>query len=150
MNERQKRFVDEYIQTANASEAARLAGYSKKTAYSIGEENLRKPEIKKAIDARLKEMESQRVAKTQEILEHLTGVIRGKVSEVVVTNSGKKFIVPVTEKDRLKAAEMLLKVQGAFREKVDVKVDSSSMFVEALEKIWSRENDRASPSKVQR
>jgi len=64
MNERQKRFVDEYVKTANASEAARLAGYSKKTAYSIGEENLRKPEIKKAIDARFKELESQRVAKT--------------------------------------------------------------------------------------
>jgi len=64
MNERQKRFVDEYIQTANASEAARLAGYSKKTAYSIGERLLRNVEVRKVIDARFKELESQRVAKT--------------------------------------------------------------------------------------
>lgn len=140
MNEKQKRFVDAYIQTANASEAARQAGYSSKTAYSIGEENLRKPEIKKAIDARLKEMESARVAETQEVLEHLTAVVRGKITEEVVTNSGKKFVVTVSERDKLKAAEMLLKVHGAFKDKLDVKVDSSTLFVETLEKIWSKEN----------
>lgn len=140
MNEKQKRFVDAYIQTANASEAARQAGYSSKTAYSIGEENLRKPEIKKAIDARLKEMESARVAETQEVLEHLTAVVRGEITEEVVTNSGKKLVVTVSERDKLKAAEMLLKVHGAFKDKLDVKVDSSTLFVETLEKIWSKEN----------
>ena len=145
MNERQKRFVDEYIQTGNASEAARRAGYSRRTDYSIGERLLRNVEVRRAIDARLKELESQRVAKTQELLEHLTSVVRGEVEETVITNSGKVFTAPVVEKDRLKAAEMLLKVQGAFREKVDVKVDSTALFVETLEKIWSKENDRASP-----
>ena len=39
-----------YLETCNATEAAKLAGYSPKTAYSIGEENLKKPEIKKAIE----------------------------------------------------------------------------------------------------
>ncbi|MBR3746771.1 MAG: terminase small subunit [Selenomonadaceae bacterium] len=43
MNERQKRFVDFYIQTGNASEAARMAGYSKNIANRIGAENLSKP-----------------------------------------------------------------------------------------------------------
>ena len=145
MNERQKRFVDEYIQTGNASEAARRAGYSRRTARYIGTELIAKPNILKAIDERLKELESQRVAKTQELLEHLTSVVRGEVEETIITNSGKVFTAPVAEKDRLKAAEMLLKVQGAFREKVDVKVDSTALFVETLEKIWSKENDRASP-----
>lgn len=145
MNEKQKRFVDAYIQTANASEAARQAGYSKQTAYSIGERLLRNVEIKNAIDARLKEMESQRVAETQEVLEHLTAVVRGEMTEEVVTNSGKKFVVTVSERDKLKAAEMLLKVHGAFKDKLDVKVDSSTLFVETLEKIWSKENAGESP-----
>ena len=145
MNEKQKRFVDAYIQTANASEAARQAGYSKQTAYSIGERLLRNVEVKKAIDARLKEMESARVAETQEVLEHLTAVVRGEMTEEVVTNSGKKFVVTVGERDKLKAAEMLLKVHGAFKDKLDVKVDSSTLFVETLEKIWSKENAGESP-----
>ncbi len=140
MNERQKKFVDYYIQTGNASEAARRAGYSKKTAYSIGEENLRKPEIRKAIERRLKSMESKRVAETQEVLEHLTSVLRGEVQEEVVTASGKQFTIPVSEKDRLKAAEMLLKVSGAFKEKIDVKMDGAQLFIDTLEKVWRKEN----------
>lgn len=145
MNEKQKRFVDAYIQTANASEAARQAGYSKKTAGSIGERLLKNVETKKAIDARLKEMASRRVADAQEVLEHLTAVVRGEMTEEVVTQSGKKFVVTVGEKDKLKAADMLLKVAGMYRDKLDVKVDSSTLFVETLEKIWSKENVRASP-----
>ncbi|WP_337049368.1 terminase small subunit [Serratia fonticola] len=40
-----KRFVAEYLKDSNATQAAARAGYSEKIAYSIGEENLRKPEI---------------------------------------------------------------------------------------------------------
>lgn len=139
MNERQKRFVDFYIQTGNASEAARKAGYSEHVANRIGAENLSKPVIRAEIDRRLGELKTQRTADTQEILEHLTSVVRGELTEEVVTNSGKKITAKVNQRDRLKAAEMLLKVNGAFREQVDVKVDSSTLFVETLEKIWSKE-----------
>ena len=46
---KQARFVSEYIIDFNATQAAVRAGYSEKTAYWIGTENLRKPEIEKAI-----------------------------------------------------------------------------------------------------
>lgn len=46
---KQKLFVDEYLVDLNATQAAIRAGYSEKTAYSIGNENLMKPEIAKAI-----------------------------------------------------------------------------------------------------
>lgn len=46
---KQEAFVDQYLISLNASEAARAAGYSKRTAYSIGEELLRKPEVANAI-----------------------------------------------------------------------------------------------------
>lgn len=47
---KQQRFVDEYLIDLNATQAAIRAGYSERTAYSIGDENLKKPEIKKAIE----------------------------------------------------------------------------------------------------
>ena len=135
LTEKQQRFVDFYCQTANASESARRAGYSERIANRIGTENLSKPVIRAAIDERLKAMESERVADTQEVLTHLTAVVRGQVTEEVVTNSGKKFTVPVSERDRLKASEMLLKVNGAFREKLDVQVDGADLYVKTLTKI---------------
>lgn len=46
---KQSRFVELYLLTLNASQAALDAGYSPKTAYAMGAENLRKPEIAKAI-----------------------------------------------------------------------------------------------------
>ena len=140
LTEKQQRFVDYYCQTANASDAARRAGYSERIANRIGAENLSKPVIRAAIDERLKKMERERVAETQEVLEHLTAVVRGQVTEEVVTNSGKKLVVAVGERDRLKAAEMLLKVNGAFREKVDVQVDGAQVFIQELEKVWANMN----------
>lgn len=52
LNDKQLRFVDEYCISHSAADAARKAGYSVKTAYAIGAENLRKPQIKAAIQAR--------------------------------------------------------------------------------------------------
>lgn len=52
LNTKQLRFVEEYCISLSAADAARKAGYSVKTAYAIGAENLRKPQIKAAIQAR--------------------------------------------------------------------------------------------------
>ncbi len=51
MSAKQQRFVEEYLVDHNATQAAIRAGYSEKTAYSIGHENLKKPEIAAAIAA---------------------------------------------------------------------------------------------------
>ena len=148
MTELQARFVDFYIQTANATEAAKKAGYSQKTANVIGYENMQKPEIRKEIERRLKELESKRIAETEEVLEHLTAVLRGEVKETLITNAGKKLVVPVRETDRLRAAEHLLKVQGAFRDKVDVEVSGAELFVQTLQKVW--DNADENPNEAQR
>lgn len=49
MTPKQQRFVEEYLIDLNATQAAIRAGYSAKTAYSIGEEILRKPEVAAAL-----------------------------------------------------------------------------------------------------
>lgn len=50
LTDKQERFIQEYMIDFNATQSAIRAGYSAKTAYSIGEENLRKPEIKLRIE----------------------------------------------------------------------------------------------------
>ena len=69
MNARQKKFCDEYLIDCNATQAAIRAGYSPKTAKSIGNENLTKPDLKAYIDEQLELLHSKRTAEAQEVLE---------------------------------------------------------------------------------
>ena len=50
---KQQAFVAEYLVDKNATKAAERAGYSPRSAYSIGQENLKKPEVRAAIDREL-------------------------------------------------------------------------------------------------
>ncbi|MCB1719976.1 MAG: terminase small subunit, partial [Candidatus Competibacteraceae bacterium] len=52
---KQQKFVDEYLKSRNATSAALAAGYSERSAHSIGWENLRKPEIAEVISQRVTE-----------------------------------------------------------------------------------------------
>lgn len=130
LSERQKRFVDYYLQSGNATQAAKKAGYSPKTATAIGAENLTKPQIQAALHTRLKQLESERIAETKEILEYVTGVMRGEHTEEVVVNVGdgkgfthaEKITAQVSAKERLKAAEMLAKVNGLFVQRGELEV----------------------------
>ncbi|WP_243289295.1 terminase small subunit [Clostridium perfringens] len=74
-----------------------------------------KPDLKSYIDEKMKELESKRIAKAEEVLEYLTRVLRGEETEqVVVTKnignfmSGAKVVdKEVLAKDKIKAAELL-------------------------------------------
>jgi len=52
---KQAQFCREYVKDLNATQAAIRSGYSEKTAYSVGSENLRKPELKAEIQKLLQE-----------------------------------------------------------------------------------------------
>ena len=131
---KQQRFADEYIISGNATEAAIKAGYSKKTANVIGVENLIKPNIKTYIDERLKELSDKKIANQQEVLEYLTSVLRGESSSEVVVIEGqgegvskaKPMQKAPDEKERLKAAELLGKRMGLFKEKVELSTEEPS------------------------
>lgn len=118
---KQKKFADEYIISGNATQAAIEAGYSKKTAYQTGAENLRKPQIKSYIDERLKVIESKKTATHQEVIEYLTSVMRGEQREQTLIGMGQGFqettYIDVSAKDRLKAADLLNKIHQAREEK---------------------------------
>ncbi len=112
MSERQKAFSDYYIETLNQTEAAKRAGYSEKTARSIGSENLTKPNIKEYIDLRLAQMEEARVASASEVLEYLTRVMRGEEKD--------QFDMDASLQDRTKAAELLGKRYRLFIDKQEI------------------------------
>ena len=62
MTHRQELFIQEYIKTGNATHSAITAGYSEKTAYSIGQRLLKNVEVEKAIrsEEHTSELQSQR------------------------------------------------------------------------------------------
>lgn len=120
---KQQRFVDAYIETGNAAEAARRAGYKSRNADVMGRENLRKHTVRKVLEARLKEIEENRIAKAKEVLEFLTSSMRGEIKEEVVVVEGtgdgcskaKTIEKQIGTNDRIKAAVQLAKRYGLDR-----------------------------------
>ncbi len=85
LSKKQRAFVEHYLQCWNASEAARRAGYSERTAGSIGHENLKKPEIEAAIQARLAELQMS----TDEVLLRLAEQARGEIANYIEVRDGR-------------------------------------------------------------
>ena len=98
---KQKAFADYYIECGNATEAAKRAGYSEKTAYRTGADNLKNPQIIDYIAERTKPKEDNRIASGDEVMEFLTAVMRGEVKDA--------FDLPPSLADRKDAAKELAK-----------------------------------------
>lgn len=128
MTERQKRFCDEYLIDLNATQAAIRAGYSKRSASSIGDRILRNDDVRSYISEQLERIHNENTADAQEVMEYLTAVMRGKsVSRVLAfVGDGCQRVIekPPDEKERLKAAELLGKRYGLFTDKVDLDADT--------------------------
>lgn len=109
---KQKKFCDEYIKSGNATDAAIKAGYSAKTAKQTGAENLSKPYLKSYIDAKMKEIESHKIADAKEVLEFYTKVLRGEVIEEVPMSTADEVIVVKKKpsiKDKVTASKEIMK-----------------------------------------
>ncbi|MEG1495524.1 MAG: PBSX family phage terminase large subunit [Bacilli bacterium] len=137
---KQKAFADYYIELGNATEAYRQAGYkvtSEKVATVEASNNLAKPSIKAYIDKRMKEIESNRIAKAGEVLEYLTKVIRDEeTDQVVVTRNAGDFITEIEivekkldAKDKIKASELLAKRYYLFNDR-EIKLKEMKMDLE--------------------
>lgn len=106
---KQQAFADYYIETGNATEAARKAGYSEDTARQIGAENLTKPAISEYISIRMAEQSKKRVADANEVIEFYTAVMRGEIKD--------QFGLEASLSDRLKAGDSLMKRYAVGSEK---------------------------------
>lgn len=125
---KQQRFADEYLIDLNATQAAIRAGYSKKTANEQGARLLVNVSVKKYIDTRMAEKEKELIADQDEVLKYLTSVLRGESqsTEIVVEGVGegfseaRKVLKEPSEKERLKAAELLGKRYKLFIDKHEI------------------------------
>lgn len=147
MTKKQKRFVEEYLIDLNAAQAAIRAGYSPKAAYSIGSENLRKPEIRACIEKAMAERSKRTGINQDRIIMELAkiGLLNPKnlinfeeatvkedateedlaaISSIRVkrfpTKDGEGVEREVKMYDKAKVLELLGRHLGMFKDKVEV------------------------------
>ena len=134
MTEKQKRFCDEYLIGCNATRAYKTVYKNVKsdeTAKSAASRLLTNVNVKKYIDDRMEELHNEKTADAQEVIEYLTSVLRGEstAQEIVVEGTGdgcseaRTMEKSPSEKERLKAAELLGKRYSLFTDKVETDVD---------------------------
>lgn len=108
LTEKQKRFADYYIESGNATESYKRAGYKATSDNIAGVESfklLRNPKVSEYIAERNKQMESHRIADMEEVKQFWTNTMRSNETEL---------------RDRLKASEYIAKTNAAFIEKQQI------------------------------
>ena len=140
MNDRQELFCQEYLKEMNATKAAIKAGYSEKTAYSQGQRLLKNVEIKDRIKSIREQIQNENIATIKDIEEFLSLSMNGEIDEEVVLVVGEgdgfskieKARKQIALKDRLKAAELLGKRYGLFKDKVDITGEVRTVVVDDI------------------
>mgnify|MGYP004556709793 CR=1 FL=1 len=133
MTEKQKRFCDEYLIDCNATRAYKAVYKNIRSdvaAATNGGRLLRNAEVKKYIADRMDELHNEKTADAQEIIEYLTSVLRGesRSTEIVIEGTGdgcsdaRTMEKAPSEKERLKAAELLGKRYGLYTEKIETEI----------------------------
>lgn len=133
LSAREQGFVDAYTDPGKAKGVAwlacKLAGYAgnQATLAVQGSRLLKKAKVLKAIELATVEVRAKTVADRRERQEFFTKVFRGEVDEEVVVvvaegdfcSRAEKVRKQVGGRDRLKAAELLGKVQGDFIDRLE-------------------------------
>lgn len=107
LTDKQCRFIEEYTVDWNATRAAIRSGYSKKTAYIMGWENLRKPKIKQAIEARLNNLSMT----AAEALKRLTDMARGSLFPFIKSNKEGRFWLDLANEEAQKHLHLIRKLK---------------------------------------
>lgn len=140
MTEKQRLFADEYLKDLNGTRAY-------KTIYTtIKNDNVaavrantlfKQKDISDYISKRLEEIHNENTADIQEVMEYLTSVLRGESASAVLMMSGngmqKVTEKPPDEKERLKAAELLGKRFGMFKDNVDITSNGKTVIVDDID-----------------
>ncbi len=130
MNSKQQRFVEEYLVDHNATQAAIRAGYSAKTAYSIGHENLKKPEIAAAIAAG----EARLRSKTEVSISSLSEEMRENRDLAIKNNQASAA---------QQASMGIAKLHGLLVERTEVKMTADMTLEQAQDRIKEIEAELA-------
>ena len=142
LNERQRRFADEYIISRNATQSAMKAGYSEKTAYSIGQRLLKNVEISEYIKKRTEELFDERSMSIAEALALSASIARGETQQgyskktvktaegVEVSETTYEFTPTIEERQR--SLDHIFKVNGAYLERKEIEMSSAVQFIDDI------------------
>nr|DAN70099.1 MAG TPA: Terminase small subunit [Caudoviricetes sp.] len=141
LTKRQKEFADEYMKTGNATESAIKAGYSKKTAYAIGNEALKKSKIKEYINQKQEKIEEKITMNIAERQQFLVDIILGNIKDTkIILNEQRRYtpveVVPSLD-IRLKASDQLNRMQGVYTSTLNVNANmrSTANFDDIVEQL---------------
>jgi len=170
---KERLFVAEYLKDLNATQEAIRAGYSKKTAYIIGHENLRKPKIQKALsEARnsIEKRERRALLQAREVEEYLDELITFNVKDYVDAQGRPKDLHELTDEqarcvkelgtldtqigvhrtikffDKLQAIDKKMRRLGMFKEVVKVENSYTDFLVKIQEHKRARLAGRNNPA----
>ena len=115
MNDKRRAFVREYLIDLNATQAAKRAGYSNRTAYSQGQRLLKDAEIQQAVQTAKEERAHDARLSAQMVLEGLRGIAEGQGPENA----------------RVRAYELLGKHIGMFTERIEHSGGLAIEFIDA-------------------
>lgn len=153
MTKKQKLFCEEYLIDLNATQAAIRAGYSPETAYSIGQENLKKPEIRTWIDRAMAERSRRTGVNAERVVLELAkiafvnaGMVIDATDATLKTDAAPEDLAAIQSikvkdmgdmgiereirmADKLKALELLGRHLGMFNDKIrlDAKLDTGKL-----------------------
>ena len=157
LNDKQRRFCDEYLIDLNAKQAAVRAGYSEKTAQEQGSRLLSHVKVQEYLKERMNSKNAELIATSEEVLEYLTAVMRRQKTEHVVVTLKREITdyvpdkngkmhkqtikedyaeaveIPARLSDANKAAELLGKAHCLFTDKVDLKGEAKVVIVDDIE-----------------
>lgn len=126
MTHRQRIFITEYIKSGNATDSAKKAGYSERSAYSVGQRMLKNVEIKEEIEKIQKEALEKAEITITEVLNLIADIAR----------NGKN------ENNKLKAMDMLMKYFGAHSDDMKLISKMNDFEIEKLaDKLMNKLND---------
>ena len=138
MTEKQKLFCDEYLIDLNGTRAYRTVYKTIKNDNVAGvraNKLLKQKDIAEYINKRLEEIHNENTANIQEVMEYLTSVMRGTSKANVLAGDGYQEVIakPPDEKERLKAAELLGKRFGMFKDNIDITSNGQTVIVDDID-----------------
>lgn len=123
---RQEAFIQEYLISNNATQAAIKAGYSARSAKEQGHKQLTKTHVRSEIDRRKEEIRNKNIATAQEVMEYFTKVMNGEIKD--------QFGLEASLADRTRAAQELARRTVDIENRANGKADT----VVNIELDWTR------------
>lgn len=140
LSPKQERFAREYLLDLNATQAAIRAGYSPKTAYSMGQRLLKNVEVQKAVQSAMDERSKRTEVNADYVLTNLLEIVERCMQRAPVLHKGEQVVDEEGNsvwcfdgKNAIRALELLGKHKGMWTDKVEMsgELDIAAIIMEA-------------------